>query len=187
MSETGPVQRYGPTSGTVTGVVGLASCAVVVGAVVVGGLSPTSVRVGLAGLALAVLIWAYLLRPSIVVEPDGHTLLLRNPLVSHRIPIAVVKSVVVRAITTVRTHDDDRFDAVAVGYPLRKIARGHATEGAGRDRIEVQTLMVDRILAAADRARTTEAPVGPVERRYAVVEIGLLVALVIAFAVSFAF
>lgn len=180
------MQRYGPTSGTVTGVVGLVSCAVVVVVVVVGGLSPTSVRVGLAALALGVLIWAYLLRPSIVVEPDGHTLLLRNPLVSHRIPIAVVKAVVVRAITTVRTHDDDRFDAVAVGYPLRKIARG-ATGASGRDRIEIQTLMVDRILAAADRARTSEAPVGPVERRYAVVEIGLLVALVIAFAVSFAF
>lgn len=207
MSQKSPEQRYGPTSGIATGVFGLVVVAVMLGAAAASGLSPGSVRTGLAAAALAILAWAFLLKPRIIVEEGGHILVLRNPLVSHRIPLAAVKVVGVRTVTTVKT-EEGRFDAVAVGYPLRKIVRGgaarapralpglgipgpelpakpprtrepHAGEG------DIQELMTNRILAAAERARATGVEAGRVERRYAVVEIGLLVALAIGFLLTF--
>lgn len=207
MSETSPVQRYGPTSGTITGVIGLVCCAFVAVAALAGGVSTTSLQVALGALALGVLAWAFLLKPRIIVEEgERMLLLLRNPLVSHRVPLAAVKVVGVRTVTTVKT-EDERFDAVAVGYPLRKIVRGnvarpaHPTPGLGiphaplpaeprHDRKQhhgsqdIQMLMTDRILAAAERARASGQPAGAAERRYAVAEIGLLAVLGIVFVVT---
>lgn len=178
-------QRYGPTSGTVSGYFGLVLCALVIGLVVTGDLTAGAVRVIAAAAGAAVLIWAYMLRPRIILEADGATLVLRNPLSSWRIPVASVRVVAVKAVTTVGT-DDARYDAVAVGYPLRTLVRdsrqgrprmdeprvddGSRAEG----RHDEQSVMTEMVLAAAERARQVGAVAGPVQRIYAVAELALV-------------
>lgn len=213
MNQKQDVLRYGPSSGSFLGFVGLAICALVVGMVVADDLTHTSVRVGIAAAAFAALIWAYLLRPRIIVETGTSTLVLRNPLSSWRIPLASVRVVGVKTVTTVKT-DDARFDAVAVGYPLRKVVRGNgpgahgpsmtsmfapslrgtaldpsaqdeqALRRAGQDE---QTVMTETILAAAEQARVQRKPETPAVRSYAVVEIALVALAAVAFVATFLF
>lgn len=209
-SETIPEQRYGPTSGSVIGFLGLGTCAVIVGMAVLDHPTTTSIRVAIAAVGIAILVWAYLLRPRIIVEAGGSTLVLRNPLSSWHIPLAAVRVVGVKTVTTVKT-EDRRFDAVAVGYSMRKVVRGRTAPASGsmpgtlggsiavpsagrgpepaRDPrladLEIQALMPDRILAAADRARALGFPETPIERSYAVPEIVLLGLTVLALVASY--
>lgn len=205
MSETSPAQRYGPSSGLVLGVVGLAVCALVLGLVVDAGLSAGSARVGIATLGAAVLIWAYLLRPRIIVEAGGATLHLRNPLTSWRIPLAAVRDVEVKTFTIVTT-DDASYEAVAVGYSLRTVVRASRPPSSGflmpslrgrdgrgseetttprrKDQAE-QKVMVQRVLAAADRARVLGLVGPPAQRSRAVLELALLGICVVAFVGTF--
>ena len=196
MPASPPVQRYGPTSGLGTGITGLACCAVIVGAVLSDPLSAGSLRVGIGALILAVLIWAFQMRPRIVIEADERSLLLRNPLVSWRIPMAAVRSVAVKTMTSVGVGDGRRYTSVAVGYSVRRVVRDRSApppkvtvpESRAQQRRathEEQRLMQERVLAAADRARARALPTGPVEREFAVLEIGLLVVLVVAFVATF--
>lgn len=201
-------RRYGPTSGTLTGIVGLGLCALVIGLVVAGDPTAGSVRVAIGAAGAAVLVWAYLLRPRIILEAGGATLVLRNPLSAWRIPLDTVRVVGVKTVTTVKT-DDARYDAVAVGYPLRKLVRearpgmpgpsrtpmvmpslrgtplDPADDGPRISRQEEQTVMTEAILAAADAARLLRISGPPVSRTYAVVEIALLAVAVLAFAATY--
>jgi hypothetical protein len=189
VSDTTPERRYGPTSGTFTGVLGLVACCVVIG-LVVEDLSATSVRVGIAAVAAAVVFWAFMLRPRVILESGGSTLVLRNPLSSWRIPLASVREVGVKTMTTVKT-DDARYDAVAVGYPLRKVVRssrpGTAESAPVRARVDVQMVMVETILAAADKARVHGLQGDPAVRVYAVVELGLVAVAVVGFVATYMF
>ncbi len=173
-----------------TGVVGLGVCAVVVGLELADDLTVTSVRVAIGAAEAAVLLWAYLLRPRVILEAGGAALVLRNPLSSWRIPLDSVRTVVVRTVTTVKT-DDARYDAVAVGYPLRTLVRelrggGRGPEDAPRiPRHDEQAVMTDAILAAADSARRLGVSGPPASRSYAVVEIGLFAVAALAFASTY--
>lgn len=204
-------QRYGPTSGSFTGFLGLALCALVVGLVLAGDPSPGSVRVAIAAAGAAVLIWAYLLRPRIILEAGGATLVLRNPLSTWRLPLDSVRVVGVKTVTTVKT-DDARYDAVAVGYPLRKLVRDSVPGAPGPSlsgmmlpslrgttldptddepsrlaRQDEQTVMTEAILTAADQARVLRLAAPPATRTYAVLEIALAVLAVVAFAATYLF
>jgi len=185
-----PERRYGPTSGTVTGIVGLVVCALVIGLVAAGDLTSGSVRVALGAAGAAVLVWAYLLRPRIVLEAGGATLVLRNPLSTWRLPLDSVRVVGVRAVTTVKT-DDARYDAVAVGYPVRKLVRDARPGARNHDdvlrvvRHDEQTVMTEAILAAAERARLLRVAGQPAARSYAVVEIALLALAVVGFVATY--
>lgn len=199
-------QRYGPTSGVFTGVVGLVGCAAVVVVAVVDGLSSTSLRFVFAAGIAGVLVWAYMLRPRVVLEAGGRTLLLRNPFVDLRVPLAAVRTVGVRAVTTVKT-EEERFDCVAVGYPVRRLVRGGGavdpspTVGLfGRmmrlpsppppahsprlSEMSVQEAMTEQVLYAADQARLQGHPEAPVERRLAVPELVVLGGFLVAFVVA---
>lgn len=202
MSDSIPEQRFGPTSGVVSGVAGLLVCAAVIGLAVADGLGTISVRVVLGALAGAVLVWAFMLRPRIVIEQGGRTLLLRNAFVDRRVPLAAVKVVGVRAVTRIET-EDARFDCVAVGRPLRKAVRrgagpfgtlqgqwGSTPQSAHdvpRQITEMSThdLMTEQVLYAADQARMHGYPDAPVERKPAVPELVLLGVFLVALAVSF--
>ena len=198
MTDSPPVQRYGPTSGLGTGIAGLVCCAVIVAAVLSDPLSAGSVRVLIGALVLAVLVWAFQMRPRIVIEADERSLLLRNPLISRRIPMAAIRSVAVKTMTSIGIDEDRHYTCVAVGYSLRRVVKDRsvpppkvATPDSKalrrRSLHEEQRLMQDRVLAAADRARARHLPTEPVEREFAVVELSLLAALVVAFVVSFFF
>ncbi|MBO9523783.1 MAG: hypothetical protein J7518_19795 [Nocardioidaceae bacterium] len=205
MTEHIPEQRYGPTSGVISGIVGLVVCAVVVGLAIADGLTSTSVRFILGAGASAVLIWAYLLRPRIILEQGGRTLLLRNPFVDRRVPLAAVKVVGVRTVTTVRT-DEAAYDCVAVGHSVRKVVRGSGPGGglggrwfggagtvggpppAHRPRLNemsTQDAMTEQVLYAADQARLHGHATEPVERRLALPELVLLVVFLVALVVAF--
>ncbi len=210
MSHEPVERRYGPTSGAFVGIVGLVFCALVVGLAAGAGPTPVTVRVGIAAFAAAVLVWAYLLRPRVILEADGATLRLRNPLSTWRIPLAEVQVVGVKTVTTVKT-EDARYDAVAVGYPLRKLVRGNAPAGPGPSLFgmmmpssvgtvldpssgarglrsagqDEQAVMVDTILAAADQARLHRRVGQPAKRTFAVIEIALVAAAAAAFLITY--
>ncbi len=204
-------QRFGPSSGSFIGILGLLLCALVVALVAAGDPTPGSARVAVAAVGAAVLIWAYLLRPRIILEGSGATLVLRNPLSSWRIPLDAVRVVGVKTVTTVKT-DDARYDAVAVGYPLRKLVRdarpglpgpsmsgmmmpslrGTSFDptpevGKARARLDEQTVMTEAILTAADQARVLRLTAAPAARTYAAVEIALLVTAVLGFVATYLF
>jgi hypothetical protein len=189
VTTTSGKQAYGPTSGVVTGWIGLVGGIGLGVVVVVSDHDLVGVRWALALAALGVVLWAYLLRPRIILDHASSTLVLRNPLTTWRIPLATVRMVGVKTVTTVKT-DDARYDAVAVGYPLRKVLRA-SRPGAGpsprRERIDEQGVMVETVLAAADKARLEHPADVPAVRSYAVVELGLLGAAVLALAVTFLF
>jgi hypothetical protein len=207
VSDPLPEQRYGPTSGGISGVLGLVVSAVLIASSFAGGITLAGVRFGLAAALGGVLVWAYLLRPRIVIESGGHTLLLRNPFVDIRIPIATVRVVAVKAVTSVTTEDERRYDAVAVGYSVRNIVRGQRTVARIVDRPiglgmseptqrpaaahlpdqPVQQLMTEQILAAADRARDARAPGGPAKRSPAMLELLLAVGLAAGLVATFFF
>lgn len=194
--------RFGPTSGVAVGIIGLLACAVVAVAVLVDGGGVAAVRVALAAGLAAVLTWAYLLRPRILLTAEH--LVLRNPWTEVRLGVASVRDVTVRSFTRVSTQERT-FDAVAVGYPLRKLSRERRSPRAGlfgeadlgsiedppvsrgrKARVaDIQAVMVEQIGFAAEQARLAGRPVS-VARRWALVEVVAAIVLAAALAISFA-
>lgn len=212
VSESIPAQRFGPTSGLITGTLGLLGCAVAMVAVLVDDVSTGSIRVALGIGTVGVLVWAYLLRPRIIVESGG-TLLLRNAFADWRVPLAGIKVVGVRAVTTVKTADGGRYEGVAVGRKIRSMVRGdRPSPGGGFLRLggvlgpgaapvpeppaprptrpterALPDFVTEQVLNAAGRARDLGIPDGPAQRLYAVPELVAFGLFLAAFAVSFAF
>jgi hypothetical protein len=116
----GSEQRYGPTSGTLAGWFGLVMCAGIAIAFVVTDTGLVSVRWALVFVTFGVVIWAMMLRPLIVVR-DGEVVL-RNPFASWHIPISLITSVTVRAVTFVET-PGKTYSSPAVGRRLRRMDR----------------------------------------------------------------
>lgn len=188
-------QRFGPSMGRFTGFLGLGVCATVIATVAAGDLTAGSVRAAAVAAGGAVVLWTYLLRPRIVLEAGGATLALHNPLSTWRLPLQSVRSVWVKAVTSVQTDDDTRYDAVAVGYPLRKLARaarpspasgGFPDTVASRvPRHDEQSVMVEAIRGAADRARVLGIVGPPAERTPAIVELAAFALTVLVFAATY--
>jgi hypothetical protein len=110
------VEQFRPTSGRITGVLGL----VLAGAVIVVGLLDRDqfpiLLVAIAALAAA-LIWASMLRPRLWVT-DQHVVL-RNMVTTTRIPLAAVEKVAVRQVVAIHA-GDRRYVSPAVGRSLRQ-------------------------------------------------------------------
>jgi hypothetical protein len=203
-AEQGDEPVYTPTSGTVSGWVGLAIAVIVLAAVLVDDRTLHGLRYGLAALVFGVLVWSFLLRPRVVV--GSREVELRNPFSSWHVPLAGVRVVEVRAVTRVST-EDRTYEGVAVGRPARSLLRGgqqrtRFLETPGRsirlpnepeatrrqrgqlDANAVADLLVEQILHGADRARESGQQPAPVRRTWAVLEPGALVVLVAALVVS---
>jgi hypothetical protein len=196
---------FGPTSGTGLGWTGLALAAVSLVSALVGDHSIGGTRFALASAIFGLLVWCFMLRPRLVVGPSD--LELRNPFMSWHVPLASIRKVAVRAVTRVYT-DERRYDGVAVGRPARSLVRGRPSRqqtlgvpGLGGTRVgedpEARRMpkgqldadmtadfVVERILAAADRARSLPAAETAPRRSYAWPELGVLTALVVALAIS---
>jgi len=197
-------QRYGPTTGTFTGWVGLVLC---LGSIVALLMDPTagSVRFALVLGTVALVIWCFVLRPRVIVR-EPNTLLLRNAVSTWDLPLAAITKVRVKAITRVEIGEQG-YDGIAVGRRVRTMVRGQVVKhGDGfadagralgdpprreRKHPEVNTpeavadLVTEQILAAAERAREAGRPTEPVLRRWAWVELVLLAASAVGFAVTY--
>jgi hypothetical protein len=190
----GADRRFGPTSGLFPGVLGLALVAVVVVLTLVANRSVGGVRVALAALAVGVLIYAYLVRPRVVLGP--RTVLLRNAFIDYVIPYAAIQDVSVRTVTRVYV-GERTYAGIGVGHPARKLLR---EQGQRRpDSPPAQTSLRGQVLHDAipdfvaaqvlEKATlsTEGGEAGPVRRKLAVPELVALGVLVVAFLVSLLF
>lgn len=195
-SET--VERFRPTSGQVLGWIGLA----LVAAVVVIGVAdrthgfPAPVVAG--ALVVGVLDWAAMLKPRVLVV--GRWLVLRNMLETTRIPLAAVEEIAIRQVLAVRV-GERRFVSPALGRSLRQALKTRGAAAPTAAAVEAQgatasypDFVEERIRHLATEARTAEGVArysaeqdalgAQVRRTPAWLEIGLLVAALVAFAVT---
>lgn len=188
---------FGPTTGLVTGWLGLAIVAAVVALTLVEDRSVVGVRIVLGALICGLVLWCYLLRPRVILEADE--LQLRNAFSTRVIPWSRVGEVLVRTVTRIYV-GEKVYVGMAVGHTARSMMRAARKE---RKTLvaepHVSNRAVDQPLptliedAIRDRARQAqelaglEADRGRITRRWAVPELVALAVLLIVFAVSFAF
>jgi hypothetical protein len=187
---------FGPTTGLVTGWLGLAIAAAVVVFTLVEDRTAVGARVVLGALVGALVLWCYLLRPRVILEADR--LELRNAFSTWAIPWTRVGDVLVRTVTRIYV-GERAYVGVAVGHSARSMMRAARKE---RKTLvaepHVSTRAVDQPLpslieeAIRDRARTAQEAAGPdvargeITRTWAVPELVALLVLVVAFAAAFA-
>lgn len=191
-------ERFRPTTGVVTGGIGLAAAAVVVVVGLVTEPNLLGVRVALGALLVAALVWLTLLRPRAAASPD--TLVLRNILSDISIPLARVDDAVVRHTLNVWV-GDQRYVGVGIGRSSRSMLRGSGRRGVGgfglrhteheHDALAAPTPETDyatfverRILELAEHARARKDGGGAVRRSWAVPEIAGIGLLTAVFAVA---
>ncbi|GEP39752.1 hypothetical protein NPS01_34150 [Nocardioides psychrotolerans] len=120
-------ERFTPTSGRVTGVIGLVLAVAVVVAGLVDRQAGFADWVIAASAAGGVLVWAALLRPRITLV--GEHLELRNMTETVIIPLAAIEELAVRQLLVVRV-GDKRFRSPALGKSRRQLTRA-GTVGGG--------------------------------------------------------
>ncbi|HET8559436.1 MAG TPA: hypothetical protein VFL69_02865 [Marmoricola sp.] len=192
----GARRTFGPTTGLVTGWLGLLIVAAVVVLTLLEDRSLTGVRIVLGALVCGVVLWCYLLRPRVVLDQDR--LELRNAFSTTVIPWLRVGEVLVRTVTRVYV-GEKVYVGTAVGHSARSLMRMARkerktllAEPAESNRAVDQplpALIEEAIRERADRAHELAAPDarrGQVERRWAVPELAALGVLLVAFAASFA-
>lgn len=166
-------ERFPPTNGRVLGVLGLLlGLGIAVGAPAAG-IEGAWVWSAV-GLLVAVLMWAGLLRPVVLIE--GDELVLRNMLDTVRVPLAAIDTVAVGQVLAVFV-DDDRYVAPSIGRSRRQL-HGRRLPGAMADAPQlpdVGLFVEERIRHRVETAQKTGAEPGPVVRERAWAEIAALV------------
>jgi hypothetical protein len=196
-ADRGDDRHFRPTSGTAVGWVGVALAAVTLVSVAIGERTVGDVRFAFGTAIFGLLVWCFLLRPRLVIR--SASLELRNPFSAWHVPLADVRRVAVRAVTSVYT-EGRRFDGVAIGRPLRSMRRGPQSgtttigvPGLGGRLVEaphaapprpgqldadaVADLVVEQILRASDDARSVPADGSTPQRSWAWVELVALTTL----------
>jgi hypothetical protein len=196
-----PVQKFKPTTGHLVGYLGLAACAVTVGVVVTSERNVVGLRVALGAVLVAVLIWLAILRPRATAYDE--TLVLRGMLSDTALPLARIDDAVVRQMLVVWV-GGDRYTSSCIARSRRSLMK-RRTPGVmsvfglqqADDRIgavgasgdigssgDYATFVETRIEQLAKAARRDGREVPPVRRRWARVEITVLVVSAVAFATS---
>jgi hypothetical protein len=194
-SDDAVVQRFRPTSGLITGVLGLLTAAAVLVAAAVGFNTGTPLGVAIVALLGAVVVWAAMLRPVLWVT--GRDLVMRGMFHTDRIPLAAIEKVVVTQVLAVWA-GGQRYVSPAVGYTVRQTVRAKMKGRGVTDQAErvtdthqeyVQSRIDHLALEAAQRAgvrrRSPEqqALAADVRRTWAWPEIVAAAVLVLAFLV----
>lgn len=144
------VEDFGPSSGRITGVLGLIIC---IGIVVLGvveydeGFPAAGVWGALFG---AVLLWSAMLRPRVRVT--AAELRLRNMLTNISVPLAAIEQIVVRQVLSVRA-GDNRYISSAVGKSWRQAIKSDKPREPG-DPAPYPVLVEERLQHLAEEART---------------------------------
>ena len=196
-----PVQTFHPTTGHLTGWLGLAVCLLVVGVVVTTERHATGVRVALGAVLVAVLVWVALLRPRATAYDDS--LVLRGMVSDTTLPLAAIDRAVVRHVLVVRV-GDDRYTCSSIARSTRSL-RSRRSAGAvsvlgvpqAGDRIDAvgqssdvggsgdyATFVETRIEDLAKSARRDGREGPPVRRRWARLELAALAVSGLAFLLS---
>jgi hypothetical protein len=148
----GVVEDFRPSSGRITGVLGVLIC---VGIVVLGvaesdrGFPPAVVWAALFG---AVLFWSASLRPR--VRATESELRLRNMLTTVAVPLAAIEQIVVRQVLSVRA-GDRRYISPAVGKSWRQVLKSSRGRDPGAD-ASYPTFVEERLHKLAEDARARE-------------------------------
>lgn len=144
------VEDFRPSSGRITGVLGLGICVAVVLLGVAEfdeGFPPAVVW---AALFSGVLFWAATLRPRVKVA--GSELRLRNMLTTISVPLASIEQIVVRQVLSVRA-GDRRYVCPAVGKSWRQAMKPDRPREPGEDR-SYPVFVEERLQQLAEEART---------------------------------
>ena len=178
-----PVHAFKPTSGAVTGVLGVMIAVLVIGAAALTERSVIGLRAGLVAALVGVLAWMTLLRPRVRTYAD--TLMLRNFASDTYLPLAKVDNVLVRHQLHVWV-DDRRYSCPGIGRSTRSMVRAKSGPEVvkGQDYVTFVETTIDEQARAARRDLRGEPP--EVNRQWAVPELAALTVLAVALAVSFA-
>ena len=154
------VTWFGATNGRVTAVMGLAS--------------------GLVVLLIGVF-------QASAAGTRGTDLVLRGIVSTVVVPLASVENIALRQVLAVWA-DGRRYVSAAVGHTYREINRqrrgGGQVEEVGAADSKYAEQVLELITERGREARRDGAPMGPAHREWAWLEIGALVALLVAFVVS---
>jgi hypothetical protein len=204
LEEQQPLERFKPTTGGFVGWSGLALALGTVLYAVVNEHSLFGVRLGLAGLFGAVVVWVTQLRPRVTAY--RRTLLMRGCLRDTWVPYVLVDDIVMAQTLNVYV-GRKRYVCVgigkSIGYDMRQRVRsqsgntlfgsrayqftGRPEVGGAERKSSYQTFVLDRItdLVAASKARGQQEGEQPrVRQRYAVPELVGLVVSGLAFLLS---
>ena len=146
------VEDFRPSSGRITGVLGVGLCVAIV---VLGvaefdeGFPPAIVW---AALFSGVLFWAAMLRPRVRVV--GSELYLRNMLTTISVPLASIEQIVVRQVLSVRA-GDRRYVSSAIGKSWRQAVKKDKPREPGED-APYAAFVEERLQHLAEEARTRE-------------------------------
>jgi hypothetical protein len=188
------VERFPSTSGRIPAVICLATAGIVLVLAIWPRDTGTPLGVALvAGFAI-VLIWVVMLRAAVMVT--AHDLVLRNMLLTFRIPLAAINKVVITQVLAIYA-GEKRYVSPAIGYTLRQTVRSRAPRRRSDDEKVVghtaQDFVEERIRyhmrEARERQRIVEgspeqlALAERVRRSPAWPEIAGLVALAVAYLV----
>ena len=194
--DTTVVERFPPTSGRVSGVVGLITAGVVLTLALLPWDAGTPLGVAIVAVLGALLVWAALLRPALWVT--SRDLVLRGMFSTRRVPLAAIDSVVVTQVLAVKV-GDQRYVSPVIGYTVRQTVKAKVRDGqtpgvaAPSPAQEHQAFVATRIDYLAQDARDRQgirsgspeqqALADGVRRTWAWPEIGAGVALAVAFVV----
>lgn len=196
-----PVESFRPTSGRITGVLGLVLVALVVVLGLVYRTRGFPLPVVTAALVMGVLVWAAMLRPRVWATEED--LVLRNMMHTAWIPLAAIEQVAVRQVLAVSV-GEKRYVSPAVGKSSRqtlKSNRAPTTAGAGETSTRAVTasypeFVKERIVALAEAARAQHGVAmlseeqlalgAGVRRRWAWPEVAGLVVATLLFVLSVA-
>ncbi len=189
-------QRFGPTTGAISGVIGMVLVVAVIVLSVLNERTLFGLRVDIVAALFGWLIWCFMLRPRVILGADD--VRLRNALVDTKIPLARVTDVSMGTVTAVFV-GGERYVGIAVGHSVRTLMRhsaGRRSRGDTGDgpitalsgRLlgdKVPDFVAQQINQASIVARTAGQSTEPVQRRPAVPEFVVLVVLVVALVASF--
>lgn len=170
-----PRQSFGPTSGVFSGWIGLALVVICAFFVIRDQEPMTALRWCGVLLVVGVLLWAYMLRPRVVIDAGG--VLLRNAFKDWYLPWGAVESARVRAVTQVWA-SSRKYVGVAVGRNVRAAVRKRPRISRPDPTFDIVERLVNDRAGEGDDARPRAS--------YAVPELVVLLVGVVLFAVSFA-
>jgi hypothetical protein len=127
-----PLVRFKPTNGSLIGYTGLALSLFALGYVVVAVHSVVGLRIGLAALFVAVLIWVTQLRPRAIAYQD--VLVLRGPLRDTYVPYTAIDEVTVTQMLNVFV-SDRRYVCIGIGNSITSDVRQRAKKERQRSQL----------------------------------------------------
>lgn len=122
------VERFAPTSGRISGIVGLATAGVILVLALIAGETGTPLGVAIVAVLAGLLIWAALLRPALWVT--SRDLVLRGMFSTQRVPLAAIDSVVVTQVLVAKA-GEHRYVSPVIGYTVRQTIKSKARDGRG--------------------------------------------------------